>query len=202
MALLASLAVHLPVYEALGVLAGVVLHGKSGEPESSVVELEMAPLPGEPLPEEEAVAEKEPEPKEPEEPEPEAKKKDTPKPEDKPKPEKEKEAEAIFRKWGLDFAVVGETTPSKRFIVRHGGDVMAQTRTSPGRKASASSRAERTRTGAVTVPRLAGIPLSTRPSDAIGIGCTSGPAGSAPMSRGGRLVFQNSHCARRSSTRS
>ena len=41
------------------------------------------------------------------------------------KPEKEKEAEAIFRKWGLDFAVVGETTPSKRFIVRHGGDVMA-----------------------------------------------------------------------------
>jgi phosphoribosylformylglycinamidine synthase len=41
------------------------------------------------------------------------------------KPEKEQEAEAIFRKWGLDFAVVGETTPSKRFIVRHGGDVMA-----------------------------------------------------------------------------
>ncbi len=32
---------------------------------------------------------------------------------------------AIFRKWGLDFAVVGETTPSKRFIVRHRGDVMA-----------------------------------------------------------------------------
>ena len=41
------------------------------------------------------------------------------------KPEKEKEAEAIFRKWGLDFAVVGETTPTKRFIVRHGGAVMA-----------------------------------------------------------------------------
>ena len=41
------------------------------------------------------------------------------------KPEKGKEAEAIFRKWGLDFAIVGETTPSKRFIVRHGGDVMA-----------------------------------------------------------------------------
>ena len=40
------------------------------------------------------------------------------------KPEKEKEAEAIFRKWGLDFAVVGRTTPTKRFIVRHGGDVM------------------------------------------------------------------------------
>src|SRR5258708_2655502 len=40
------------------------------------------------------------------------------------KPEKEEEAEAIFRKWGLDFAVVGETTPSKRFVVRHGGAVM------------------------------------------------------------------------------
>jgi phosphoribosylformylglycinamidine synthase subunit PurL len=41
------------------------------------------------------------------------------------KPEKEAEAEAIFRKWGLDFAVVGETTPTKRFLVRHGGKVMA-----------------------------------------------------------------------------
>jgi phosphoribosylformylglycinamidine synthase len=41
------------------------------------------------------------------------------------KPEKEKEAEAIFRKWGLDFAIVGATTPSKRFIVRHGGKTMA-----------------------------------------------------------------------------
>jgi phosphoribosylformylglycinamidine synthase II len=41
------------------------------------------------------------------------------------KPEKEKEAEDVFRKWGLDFAVVGETTPSMRFIVRHHGDVMA-----------------------------------------------------------------------------
>src|ERR1700694_771519 len=40
------------------------------------------------------------------------------------KPEKEAEAEAIFRKWGLDFAVVGQTTASKRFIVRHGGAVM------------------------------------------------------------------------------
>jgi phosphoribosylformylglycinamidine synthase len=41
------------------------------------------------------------------------------------KPEKEKEAEAIFRKWGLDFAVVGETTPSKRFVVRHARAVVA-----------------------------------------------------------------------------
>jgi phosphoribosylformylglycinamidine synthase len=41
------------------------------------------------------------------------------------KPEKEAEAEAVFRKWGLDFAVVGETTPSKRFVVRHRGEVVA-----------------------------------------------------------------------------
>src|ERR1700721_1716306 len=41
------------------------------------------------------------------------------------KPEKEQEAEAIFRKWGRDFAVVGETTPTKRFTFRHGGGVKA-----------------------------------------------------------------------------
>jgi len=41
------------------------------------------------------------------------------------KPEKEKEAESVFRKRGLDFAVVGETTASKRFIVRHRGETMA-----------------------------------------------------------------------------
>ncbi|MPZ40749.1 MAG: phosphoribosylformylglycinamidine synthase subunit PurL [Rhizobiales bacterium] len=41
------------------------------------------------------------------------------------KPEKEKEAEAIFRKWGLDFAIVGKTTPTKRFIVKHNGKVVA-----------------------------------------------------------------------------
>jgi phosphoribosylformylglycinamidine synthase subunit PurL len=41
------------------------------------------------------------------------------------KPEKEKLAESIFRKWGLDFAVIGETTPSKRFVIKHGGTVMA-----------------------------------------------------------------------------
>jgi phosphoribosylformylglycinamidine synthase II len=41
------------------------------------------------------------------------------------KPEKEQEAEAIFKKWGLDFAIVGYTTPSKRFIVKHGGSIMA-----------------------------------------------------------------------------
>jgi len=41
------------------------------------------------------------------------------------KPEKEQLAEAIVKKWGLDFAVVGETTPTKRFIVRHRRKLMA-----------------------------------------------------------------------------
>jgi phosphoribosylformylglycinamidine synthase len=41
------------------------------------------------------------------------------------KPEKEKEAEAIFRKWGLDFAIVGETTDTLRFIIRHEGETKA-----------------------------------------------------------------------------
>src|SRR5271169_3514117 len=40
-------------------------------------------------------------------------------------PEKADAAEAIFRKWGLDFAIIGKTTAAKRFLIRHGGDVMA-----------------------------------------------------------------------------
>ena len=41
------------------------------------------------------------------------------------RPEKEAEAEAIFRKWGLDFAVVGRTTDDLRFRVRHRGTIEA-----------------------------------------------------------------------------
>ena len=41
------------------------------------------------------------------------------------RPEKEKEAEAIFRKWGLDFAVIGQTTDTRRFVVRRAGEVKA-----------------------------------------------------------------------------
>ncbi len=40
-------------------------------------------------------------------------------------PAKEKEAEAIFRKWGLDFAIIGKTTESLRFVVKHHGEVKA-----------------------------------------------------------------------------
>ncbi|MFL5259240.1 MAG: phosphoribosylformylglycinamidine synthase subunit PurL [Hyphomicrobiales bacterium] len=41
------------------------------------------------------------------------------------RPEKEREAEAIFHKWGLDFAIVGYTTDTLRFIVKHRGDIEA-----------------------------------------------------------------------------
>ncbi|WP_333794996.1 AIR synthase-related protein, partial [Hyphomicrobium sp.] len=41
------------------------------------------------------------------------------------KPGRESEAEAIFRKWGLDFAVIGTTTDTGRMVVRHKGRVEA-----------------------------------------------------------------------------
>jgi phosphoribosylformylglycinamidine synthase len=41
------------------------------------------------------------------------------------RPEKEAEAEAIFAKWGLDFAIVGVTTDTLRFIVKHQGETVA-----------------------------------------------------------------------------
>jgi phosphoribosylformylglycinamidine synthase subunit PurL len=41
------------------------------------------------------------------------------------KPGMEAEAEAIFGKWGLDFAVIGRTTDTLRFVVKHRGEVMA-----------------------------------------------------------------------------
>ena len=41
------------------------------------------------------------------------------------RPEKEAEARAVFEKWDLDFAVVGETIAEDRFIVRLGGEVKA-----------------------------------------------------------------------------
>lgn len=40
------------------------------------------------------------------------------------KPGHEEPAEAIFRKWGLDFAVVGHTTDTLRFVVKHQGETM------------------------------------------------------------------------------
>jgi phosphoribosylformylglycinamidine synthase II len=41
------------------------------------------------------------------------------------RPEQEEEAEAIFTKWGLDFAIVGCTTDDLRFRVMHQGEEVA-----------------------------------------------------------------------------
>jgi phosphoribosylformylglycinamidine synthase II len=41
------------------------------------------------------------------------------------KPEKEAEARAIFQKWDLDFAIVGETIPEDRFLILHGNEIKA-----------------------------------------------------------------------------
>jgi phosphoribosylformylglycinamidine synthase len=42
------------------------------------------------------------------------------------RPEKESQARAIFEKWDLDFAIVGETTPEDRFLIRLNGEVKAE----------------------------------------------------------------------------
>src|SRR4029079_2533239 len=41
------------------------------------------------------------------------------------KPGREAEAEAIFRKWELDFAVIGITTDTRRLVVKHRGEIVA-----------------------------------------------------------------------------
>jgi phosphoribosylformylglycinamidine synthase len=41
------------------------------------------------------------------------------------RPEKEAEAKAIFDKWDLDFAIIGETIPEDRFLILHGNTVKA-----------------------------------------------------------------------------
>src|SRR6202140_2782470 len=41
------------------------------------------------------------------------------------KPSAEAEAEAIFKKWGLDFAIIGKITDTGRIIITHKGNVEA-----------------------------------------------------------------------------
>ena len=47
------------------------------------------------------------------------------------KPEKEAEARAVFEKWDLDFAIVGETLAEDRFLIMHNGEVKADLPLSP-----------------------------------------------------------------------
>src|SRR6185312_15780548 len=41
------------------------------------------------------------------------------------KPGREAQAEAIFKKWELDFAVIGITTDTNRLVVKHKGETVA-----------------------------------------------------------------------------
>ena len=61
------------------------------------------------------------------------------------KPGREAEAEAIFRKWGLDFAVIGQTTDTGRMIVTHKGmwRPIFRSTSSPTRRRSTSVRGSR-----------------------------------------------------------
>jgi TonB family protein len=109
-ALLASLSVHLPVYEVLGVLAESVLNQPKAEPEASIVEFEMAPLPGTPFEE----------PLEPKDkPDPTLAPPTQPKPEEpklaaKPKPEeKPEEKEVVEIKPEIQEAKTPEPPPTK-----------------------------------------------------------------------------------------
>jgi phosphoribosylformylglycinamidine synthase subunit PurL len=41
------------------------------------------------------------------------------------RPEMEHASHAIFKKWGLDFAIIGKTTDTLRFIIKHQGEIKA-----------------------------------------------------------------------------
>jgi phosphoribosylformylglycinamidine synthase subunit PurL len=41
------------------------------------------------------------------------------------RPEMEKASHAIFKKWGLDFAIIGKTTDTLRFVIKHEGQIKA-----------------------------------------------------------------------------
>lgn len=47
------------------------------------------------------------------------------------KPGKEELARAIFEKWGVDFAIIGETTDTGRLVIRHKGETVADLPVSP-----------------------------------------------------------------------
>jgi phosphoribosylformylglycinamidine synthase II len=47
------------------------------------------------------------------------------------KPGREEEAHAIFRKWDLDFAVIGRVTDTRHLVLRHKGEVVADIPLSP-----------------------------------------------------------------------
>ena len=71
------------------------------------------------------------------------------------KPGREAEAEAIFTKWGLDFAVIGTTTDTGRMIVHAQGRGRGRP---AGRRRSPTPRRSTSAPGSPTVPPQAILP--------------------------------------------
>ena len=81
------------------------------------------------------------------------------------KPGMEKEAEAIFRKWGLDFAIIGKTTDTLRFVVKHqrrGRWPTCRSRNSATRRRSTTGRTSPTPAKPVIAPESVAAPMSER----------------------------------------
>jgi phosphoribosylformylglycinamidine synthase len=83
------------------------------------------------------------------------------------KPGCEAEAEAIFHKWELDFAIVGETTDTGRMIVRHHGRVVVDVPIDPLAKASPEYDRPRATTPAAVPLDPASVPAPTDPVAAL-----------------------------------
>jgi len=79
------------------------------------------------------------------------------------RPEKESQARAVFEKWDLDFAIIGETIAEDRFLVLHGNAVKADLPLST----LASSAPEYDRPHAETVPPAPLDPASVPAVDPI-----------------------------------
>ena len=56
------------------------------------------------------------------------------------KPGREAEAEAIFRKWELDFAVIGEVTDTGRMVLEWNGEIVVRHPARPARRRRAALR--------------------------------------------------------------
>ena len=77
------------------------------------------------------------------------------------KPEKEAEAEAIFRKWGLDFAVIGKTTRPRVFS----SSTAARSWPTCRSRSSATKRRSTTAPFAETARRQRSMPASVEAAD-------------------------------------
>jgi phosphoribosylformylglycinamidine synthase len=79
------------------------------------------------------------------------------------KPGREAEAEAIFRKWELDFAVVGQTTDTGRMVVRHQRQTVVDVPIDPLAKASPEYDRPWQETPVAVPLDLASVPVPTDP---------------------------------------